>query len=213
MAVCHGIVKVLLGWQQWEERETAGMPWHFVVAALQCLHRSVAGASTTGREGGGGCGRAVAFLGARLPRGNGVGELQWAVAAPKWRVCRGLWRGSSGAPPARRCCWGVFGARRRCCSRDRHAVAGLWRSSLLGGRDRQCKVGVHVGPSSGADTQLASGVDEIPVEVRRGEERAVGIDGNEEKERRERASSSDARWHNPPPLVDDEGVEGRGLRN
>ncbi len=55
---------------------------------------------------------------------------------------------------------------------------------------------------------LASGVDEILVEVRRGEERAAGFDGNDEKERRERAWSSDGRWHNPPPLVDDEGIEG-----
>ena len=50
-----------------------------------------------------------------------------------------------------------------------------------------------------ATRSLALGVDEILVEVRRGEERAAGFYGNKEKERRERASSSDAPWHDPPP--------------
>ena len=43
------------------------------------------------------------------------------------------------------------------------------------------------------------GVDKIPVKVCLGEERAAGINRNEEKERREWASSSEARRHDPPP--------------
>ena len=64
MATCHGAVKVPVGWQQRGERAVAGMPWRFGVAALQRPHGGVAGALATGREGGGGCGCAMAFLGA-----------------------------------------------------------------------------------------------------------------------------------------------------
>ena len=57
------IVRVLLGWQWQGERAAAGVPWRFGVAALQRPHVGVAGALATGREGAGGCGRAVAFSG------------------------------------------------------------------------------------------------------------------------------------------------------
>jgi len=78
---CHGIVRVRVGWQRWEERATAGVPWRFgVLVGWQ----RVAGASATGREGDG------SVVGAFLGR----------------RQCRGC---------------------------DRRAVAGLRRSSLLGG--------------------------------------------------------------------------------
>lgn len=60
---CHGVVRIFLGWQWQGERAAAGVPWRFGVAALQRPHVGVAGALATGREGAGGCGRAVAFSG------------------------------------------------------------------------------------------------------------------------------------------------------
>jgi len=60
---CHGVVRVILGCQRRGERAAAGVPWRFGVAALQRLHGGVAGASATGRESAGGCGRAAAFFG------------------------------------------------------------------------------------------------------------------------------------------------------
>ena len=56
-----------------------------------------------------------------------------------------------------------------------------------------------------------TGIDKIPVVAQHGEERVVHIGRNGEKERGERASSSNARWHNPP-LIDDEGVEGTAVK-
>ncbi len=159
--MCHGIVKVLVGWQEWEERATAGMPWRFgVLVGWQ----RVAGASVT-EEGGGGCGRAVAFLGARLLRGDRVGERQWARAAPNWRACRGVFGRPHGGVV------GAFSGRRRCRGRDRRAVAGLHRSSLLGGWDRQREVGVQTRLSSGADDSVW-------------EEEPAGVNAMEEKEHR-----------------------------
>ena len=158
--MCHGIVRVLVGWQPWEERATAGVPWRFgVLVGWQ----HVAGASVTGREGGGGCGRAVAFLEARLPRGDGVGERQWAGTAPKWRACRGIFGRPHGGVV------GAFLGRRRCRGRNRRALAGLRRSSSLGGRDRQREVGVHAGLSSGVDDK-------------EWEEESAGMNAMEEKE-------------------------------
>ncbi len=61
---CHGIVRVLLGWQWQGERAAAGVPWRFGVAAFQRLHGGVARASATRREGAGSCGSITAFLGA-----------------------------------------------------------------------------------------------------------------------------------------------------
>ena len=44
-----------------------------------------------------------------------------------------------------------------------------------------------------------AGVDEILAVAQRGEERAAHTIGNGEKERGERTSLSNARWHDPPP--------------
>ena len=58
----------------------------------------------------------------------------------------------------------------------------------------------------------ATGVSKIPVNTRRGEERATHIiNRNGEKERPERSLSSGAHRHYPP-LVNDEGIEGCELR-
>ena len=35
VAACHGVVRVLLGWQRQGERAVVGVPWRFGVAALQ----------------------------------------------------------------------------------------------------------------------------------------------------------------------------------
>ena len=158
---CHGVVKVLVGWQWWEERETAGVPWRFgVLVGWQ----RVAGASVM-EEGGGGCGHAMAFLGARLLRGDRVGERQWAIAAPKWRACPGVFGRPYGGVV------GAFLGRRRCRGRDRRAVAGLRRSSLLGGWDWHHEVGVQTRLSSGADDNVW-------------EEESAGVNAMEEKEHR-----------------------------
>jgi len=158
---CHGIVRVLLGWQRWEERATAGVPCRFgVLVGWQ----RVAGALVMGREGGGGCGRAVGVpwhFGGR--RGDRVGERQWAGAAPKWRACRGIFGRPHGGVV------GAFLGRRRCRGRNRRALAGLRRSSALGGRDRQREVGVHAGLSSGVDDK-------------EWEEESAGMNAMEEKE-------------------------------
>jgi hypothetical protein len=42
-------------------------------------------------------------------------------------------------------------------------------------------------------------VDKIPIDARRGEERATRIGRNMEKEQEERTSLSNARRHDPPP--------------
>ncbi len=54
-------------------------------------------------------------------------------------------------------------------------------------------------------------IDKTPIDARRGDERAMHIGGNREKEQGERISLFNARRHNPP-LVNDEGVEGQELR-
>ena len=94
------------------------MPWRFGVAALQCLHGGVSGASATGREGVGGSGLAAAFSGAHVHAPTAA-----LGAASKWRACRGVVRAV-----AVRCHGGVVGAggvRRACCSVDEAAAGGV----------------------------------------------------------------------------------------
>ncbi len=125
---CHGVVRVLLGWQWQGERAAAGVPWSFGVAVLQCTHSGVAGALVTGREGAGGCERAAAFSGARRTCDVEVGEWQWAGADPQWRACHGV----LGVAAVRCPHGGVVGAgggRRACCGVCEAAAAGRRRVS------------------------------------------------------------------------------------
>ena len=106
----HGVVRVLAVWQRRGERAAVGVPWRFRVAAFQCPHGDVAGASVMGSEGGGGGGRAAAFSGVRRPCGGrvlrhcpggvfevalvggGSGEGEWPR---QWWACHGVVRAAA----------------------------------------------------------------------------------------------------------------------
>jgi hypothetical protein len=109
-AAVHGIIRVLVVWQRQGERAAVGVPWHFGVAAFQCPHGNVVGASVMGSEGGCGSRSAAAFSGARNPCGGrvlrhcpggvfevelvggGSGEGGWPR---QWWACRGVVRAAA----------------------------------------------------------------------------------------------------------------------